>query len=150
MQIPESIAKLTTETVSDKFINIPELPLLNVDDIVLQIKKTLDNKNLSIFETGLIFFKSQPTSDKVVLKNLLFLVLDQVLKSIKESSIVEEQKQSIISSTKKQFESLAENIDALFSILTTLNKDKNMLDVKDITFIILGYAIGLIKKIYHS
>jgi len=150
MQIPESISKLTTETVGDKFIHKSELPLLNVDDIVLQIKRTLNTKNLNNFETGLIFFKSNPTTDKAVVKNLFYLVIDQVLKAISESNIPEEQKLAISSNTKKLFENLAENIDAIFSLLTTINKDNNLLDVKDITLIILGYAIGLIKKIYHS
>lgn len=150
MQIPESISKLTTETVGDKFIPKSELSLFNVDDIVLQIKKTLNTKNLNNFETGLIFFKSNPTTDKVIVKNLFYLVIDQVLKAISESNIPEEQKLAISSNTKKLFENLAENIDAIFSLLTTFNKDNNLLDVKDITLIILGYAIGLIKKIYHS
>lgn len=150
MQIPDSISKLTTEIAADKFTSKSELPILNVDEIILQIKRTLNTKNLNNFETGLIFFKSNPTSDKAVIKNFFYLVIDQALKSINESSIPEEQKASITSNTKKLFENLAENIDAIFSLLTTINKDKNLLDVKDITFIILGYAIGLIKKIYHS
>ena len=150
MQIPESIAKITTEVKADKFNFKSELSPLNVDEILLQIKRTLDTKSLGSFETGLIYFKSNPTSDKVVIKNLLFLLLDQVLKAIKESAILEEEKPAITSSVKKLFESLTENVDAIFSILSTLNKNNNLLDVKDITFIILGYAIGLIKKIYNS
>jgi hypothetical protein len=150
MQIPESIAKITTEVKADKFNFKSELSPLNVEEILLQIKRTLDTKSLGSFETGLIYFKSNPTSDKVVIKNLLFLLLDQVLKAIKESAILEEEKPVITSSVKKLFESLTENVDAIFSILSTLNKNNNLLDVKDITFIILGYAIGLIKKIYNS
>jgi hypothetical protein len=150
MQIPESIAKITTEVKADKFNFKSELSPLNVEEILLQIKRTLDTKSLGSFETGLIYFKSNPTSDKVVVKNLLFLLLDQVLKAIKESAILEEEKPVITSSVKKLFESLTENVDAIFSILSTLNKNNNLLDVKDITFIILGYAIGLIKKIYNS
>lgn len=150
MQIPESIAKITTEVKADKFNFKSELSPLNVEEILLQIKRTLDTKSLGSFETGLIYFKSNPTSDKVVVKNLLFLLLDQVLKAIKESAILEEEKPVLTSSVKKLFESLTENVDAIFSILSTLNKNNNLLDVKDITFIILGYAIGLIKKIYNS
>jgi hypothetical protein len=150
MQIPESVAKITTEVKADKFNFKSELSPLNVEEILLQIKRTLDTKSLGSFETGLIYFKSNPTSDKVVIKNLLFLLLDQVLKAIKESAILEEEKPAITSSVKKLFESLTENVDAIFSILSTLNKNNNLLDVKDITFIILGYAIGLIKKIYNS
>ena len=150
MQIPESIAKITTEVKADKFNFKSELSPLNVEEILLQIKRTLDTKSLGSFETGLIYFKSNPTSVKVVVKNLLFLLLDQVLKAIKESAILEEEKPVLTSSVKKLFESLTENVDAIFSILSTLNKNNNLLDVKDITFIILGYAIGLIKKIYNS
>jgi hypothetical protein len=150
MQIPESVAKITTEVQADKFNHKLSLPALNVEEILLQIKRTLDTKSLGSFETGLIYFKSNPTSDKIIIKNLLFLLLDQVSKATKESAILEEQKTILISSVRKLFESLAENVDAIFSILSTLNKDNNLLDVKDITFIILGYAIGLIKKIYNS
>jgi hypothetical protein len=150
MQIPESVAKITTEVQADKFNHKLGLPALNVEEILLQIKRTLDTKSLGSFETGLIYFKSNPTSDKIIIKNLLFLLLDQVLKATKESAILEEQKPILISSVRKLFESLAENVDAIFSIISTLNKDNNLLDVKDITFIILGYAIGLIKKIYNS
>ena len=79
MQIPESIAKITTEVKADKFNFKSELSPLNVEEILLQIKRTLDTKSLGSFETGLIYFKSNPTSVKVVVKNLLFLLLDQVL-----------------------------------------------------------------------
>ncbi len=150
MQIPESVAKITTEVQADKFNHKLGLPALNVEEILLQIKRTLDTKSLGSFETGLIYFKSNPTSDKIIIKNLLFLLLDQVLKATKESAILEEQKPILITSVRKLFEILAENVDAIFSIISTLNKDNNLLDVKDITFIILGYAIGLIKKIYNS
>ena len=150
MQIPESVAKITTEVQADKFNHKLDLPALNVEEILLQIKRTLDTKSLGSFETGLIYFKSNPTSDRIIIKNLLFLLLDQVLKATKESAMLEEHKPILISSVRKLFESLAENVDAIFSILSTLNKNNNLLDVKDITFIILGYAIGLIKKIYNS
>lgn len=150
MEIPESIAKLTTETNSDHFNLKPSLNDINLDEVSLLIKKSLAGKSLNSFETGLAFYKTDVSSERAIIKNILSLFSEQLVVGIKESGIVEEYKAPVITSIKQMFDSISKNIDSSFSTNFSLNKEKNFLDGKDFTLIILGYAIGLLKKIYNS
>ena len=69
MNIPDSIAKLTTEVSNDHFNTKPVDPILNLNDVVLLIKKSLNLKQLNNFEQGLNFYKTNVTSDKSVSQN---------------------------------------------------------------------------------
>lgn len=150
MNIPESVAKLTTEIPNDQFSFKPIEPVLNVDEVIFYIKKSLTLQQLQNFEKGLNFFKSNIGSDKVVTQNFIALISETLLEALKNSKINEEFKVGLESSTKHSLNSVNENLESLFKSLTTLNKDENLLDVKEYTLIILGYAIGTLKKIYNS
>jgi len=150
MNIPESVAKLTTEIPNDQFSFKPIEPVLNVDEVIFYIKKSLTLQQLQNFEKGLNFFKSNIGSDKAVTQNFIPLISETLLEALKNSKINEEFKVGLESSTKHSLNSVNENLESLFKSLTTLNKDENLLDVKEYTLIILGYAIGTLKKIYNS
>lgn len=150
MNIPDSIAKLTTEIPSDSFINKPVEPILNLDEVVLLIKRSLNLQQLQSFEKGLNFFKSNISTDKNIAQNFIGLISEIVISSFKDSKIQEDYKTNLSLSTKHAFNSIVENLESIFKNINMLNKDENLLDVKEFTLIILGYAIGSLKKIHNS
>jgi len=150
MQIPDSVNKLTKDVDADKFNTLVKQSDLPLDEIVFAFKKTLTTKALVDFEYGLAFYKKDISSDRQVIKNLICLLNECLGRSIKECDIDVDYKDNIAFSVKQLIECTGSNIDALYNILFNLNKQKNLLDVNNITFIILGYAIGLIKKIRNS
>lgn len=150
MNIPESIASITSEKINDAFNPKSVEPVLDLDEVILSIKRSLNLQQLEKFEKGLIFFKTNIGSDKNIAQNIISLISEVILTSLKDSKINEEYKNSLALSVKHNFNSILENLESLFGILTTLNKNNNLLDVREFTLIILGYAIGLLKKIYNS
>jgi hypothetical protein len=150
MNIPDSIAKLTTEVSNDHFNTKPVDPILNLNDVVLLIKKSLNLKQLNNFEQGLNFYKTNVTSDKSVSQNIMGLVSDIIITALKDSDINEEYKINLGLSVKNSFTGINEILESVFKNLNMLNKNNNLLDVKDFTLIILGYAIGLLKKIDNN
>jgi len=150
MQIPESINKLTKDVEADKFNILTRPQDLPIEEIIFAIKKSLTSKTLSDFEHGLAFYRKDISSDRQVIKNFIYLLNEYLDRAIKESDINVDYRDNISFNAKQLIESIGTNIDALYNILFNLNQQKNLLDVNNITFIILGYAIGLIKKIRNS
>lgn len=150
MQIPESIDKITTSVPPDSFNALTKPVDIPTDDIVYAIKRALPPKVLADFELGLAYYKVDVASDKAFIKNILSLIAESLTKSINESEIDADCRDVVSTNTKRIIENLSLNIEALYNLLLCLNKGKNFLDVNNITVIILGYAIAVIKKIYNS
>lgn len=149
-QIPSSIKNLTTEKAADSFLSVSKTPEIPLDDIALVFKRSLTAKELASFELGLAYFKKDIVHDKHVVKNFLSLINESLVRSVNDSDIDVENKHFIASQLKTAMDSIANNFDAFYNILNSLNKQKNLLDVKCFTLIIAGYAISLLKKIYNS
>jgi len=150
MQIPESVQKITSETPSSALIEKQQLPPLVLDEVVLLIKKSLTLSSLASFEKGLVFYKTNNNNDKQIIKNFISLFSECFSSSLKANFEITEHQQEIITATKTFFDSFNLNFEAFYNNLFILNKQKNILDVNDISLIILGYAITLIKKIHNS
>lgn len=150
MQIPESINSLATTREADPFASITNLPTLPLDDIITVFKRCLNTKELESFNTGLVYFKKDTSSEKQIIKNLFNLYSEIFVSSIKNSSIDEEQKDVVIAQIKQFLDSLVNNFDSFYNTLFLLNKNNNLLDVKCFLLIIIGYAITLIKKTHSS
>ena len=69
--------------------------------------------------------------------------------ALKNSDVNEDYKGELITNFKTIVDSLKNIFDSTYNTVFILNKQKNLLDSKEITFTILGYAIGIIKKIYN-
>jgi len=149
MQIPESIEKLTSEVSADPFIKKETVSTLDIDDIVLTIKKTLDNQTLHDFETGTNFYKVNTATDKHIIKNYLSLFSEVLCSAVKNKNSIENGAE-VISSIKMFFDGLKLNFESFYNNLTFLSKGNNLLDARNLTYIILGYALTLIKKIHYS
>lgn len=148
--IPESIQKITTEVPSDKLSVRTTVPDFSVEEAILLIKKSLDSNTLASFETGLNFYKTNISNEKLVVKNYNSLFSECFCAAIKKDVSLTEQQNEIIKSIKSLFDGINLNFEAFYDNLFIIKKQNNILDVKDFTFIILGYAISLIKKIHNS
>lgn len=150
MQIPESIQSLTNEVLPTSFNAKPVLQSLPFDEIILLIKKNLPIAQLANFETGLAYFNASTVSDKHVIKSFLNVINEALNQAITKSDIPGDVRDKIAASTKQIISNNSNCFEHLYNLIGALNKEKNLLDVKDITLIILGYAIGSLKKIYNG
>lgn len=150
MQIPNSINNLTADKAADVFLSNTKLPEIPLDEIVLAIKRSLPVKELESFELGLAYFKKDVEIDKAIIKNILSLINESLTRAVNDSQIDIEIRHLINSQLKTAMESMSYNFDSFYNILNILNKQKNLLDVKNFILIIIGYAISLLKKIHNN
>ena len=146
MEIPESSEKLTVDVIADTFAVTNAPQQVSVNDIISLIKQKLSFQDYKFFEEGLVFYKKDAFSEKNFLKNLCYLYNDVVTKAIQSSNISEDTKGGITKSVTANVNSIMQNIDAISTLTSTLNKDKNIIDVQQISYIILGYVIDTIKR----
>ena len=149
-QIPESIQTLTNEVPATSFTSKPQSLALPFDEIILQIKKNLPIAQLANFETGLAYFNANTISDKHVIKGFLNVLNEAINQAITKSDISGDVRDKIAVNTKQIISNNSNCFEYLYNLVTSLNKDENLLDVKDITLIILGYALTTLKKIYNG
>jgi hypothetical protein len=151
MEIPESIEKLTVITNSaDPFINNTYESPSDVDKIIDVVRRNINTADYAAVEEGKAFYKKETQSDRNVIKNFLQLYCDTLTKTLQTSNVNDDLKPVLQKSINDNIKGIMHNIDAIGNILDFLNKQKNILDVKRISFIMLGYAIGIIKKISHN
>ncbi len=62
----------------------------------------------------------------------------------------EEHKEQITRCCRTFFEAQNTSLNAFLEVITFFNKNKNLLDIKDLSYIIIGYAISTIKKLHNS
>jgi len=151
MQLPDSINKLTTEVPACALTPVVSPDPLILNDLIFYVKKALTTTELTNFDFGLAFFNTDVSSEKQIIKNFIKLFSEVYVKAIKDSeNVSEDHADKILTSTKQIFDALQQSFDAAYNVITILNKEKNFLDSKQIALIILGYAIGTIKKIYNN
>jgi hypothetical protein len=150
MEIPESINNLTEEGIADRFTNISNQQQISFDDILSLFRQKLDLQTYKSLEEGLIFYKKDTSSDKNVIKNLLLLYIDTLTKTVQASEIKDEYKSELIKALNTSISGAIQNIDATHTLLNFFNKEKNILDVQRISYIILGYVIDTIKRINNT
>jgi len=149
-QIPESIQALTNEVPSTSFTIKSAEQSLPFDDIILLIKKNLPIAQLASFEIGLAYFNSNTISDKHVIRGFLNIINEALNQATTKSDIPGDVRDKVAVNLKQIINNNSNSFEYLYNLVTSLNKDNNLLDVKDITLIILGYAIISLKKIYNS
>lgn len=146
MEIPESIEKLTFESASDPFKTGAIIQTSSADDLAVLIKQKLDFQSYRAFEEGSTFYKKDASSDKNVIKNLLYLYSDAIAKAITTSNINDEFKSDVTKSLNTCITGVIQNIDAIHTLTGVLNKNQNIIDVQKFLYIILGYVIDIIKR----
>jgi len=146
MEIPDSIAKLTSESVADNFITKVNEQQRSVNDIINIIKQRTDLINYKYFEEGLVAYKQNINLDKNFIKNLLTIYSSAIDKALQNSTITDDAKLTVTKTYKNTINGVITNIEAIHELATTLNQDENIIDVLQISYIILGYVIDTIKK----
>ncbi len=149
MQIPKSIEKLTTSIPPNSIDRAVESASLLPDDIILFFKKYLTIADYQKFEYGFASLK-KVSDERVFFSGLNNLFYDALSTSIKNSDVLEEHKEQITRCCRTFFEAQNTSLNAFLEVITFFNKNKNLLDVKDLSYIIIGYAISTIKKLHNS
>jgi hypothetical protein len=101
-------------------------------------------------EEGIAYYRKDIQSDKVIIRNFLQLYGETLKRVVTSSTIGDEYKVLTAQSIDDAFKSIECNLNTISNIINTHNKQKNILDASKISFIMLGYAIDIIKKIYNS
>lgn len=149
MQIPESIEKLTSSIPPTSIDRIVEYTSLLPDDIISFFKKYLTIADYQKFEYGFVSLK-KVSDEKAFFSGLNNLFYDVLSTCIKNSDVLEENKEQIARCCRIFFEAQNTSLNAFLEVITFFNKNKNLLDVKDLSYIIIGYAISTIKKLHNS
>jgi hypothetical protein len=149
MNLPESIKKITEERPADVFLPSKTSAQHNIDQLIFFIKSQIGPTEARYFETGKAFYKVANT-EKTFIRNLIQLYTETVVTKLKDADIEADLKKAAINNFEKTYSSLLGIIDAQREFLSAVNKNKNLIDTIEISYIILGYAIETIKKIYSS
>ena len=150
MEIPESIDNLTTTVGHDPFNGRPIEQKIDINKILDVLKYSIPQIDFNSVEEGLSFYKRDTQNDSIVIKNFLLLYQESLKKNILNSSITDDLKPIVVKSLNENIKSISHSLDTLSELLFTLNKQKNILDVNKISYIMLGYAINIIKKLYNA
>ena len=146
MEIPDSISNIAESVPADSFNSLAVIKNLNVGSIIEYLKHNTQSSDYSNIEEGLAYYKTDTQTDVSVIKNFLLLYSDSLKKEVTGSNITDESKPIITTVINDAIKSITLSMDVLSNITTNLNKQKNLLDAKRISFIMLGYAINIIKR----
>jgi len=149
MNIPDSIKKLLTEKSADSFNRAPQSIKTDIDDIVFLLMQKLPPECAKMFNKGAAYYKSRAT-DRYFMKGVMALYVEAIVNSINESSINDDQKKQTINYFENQTKYLMNIFDTQHDFVNFLNQNKKVIDVESISYIILGYAIETLRKIYHT
>ena len=145
MNIPDSINELTVDRVSDPFISQSHENIISFNEIDSRIRQITPPQYYKSLEEGLAFYKKDTTNINSI-TNLLHLYCEVMIKAIAESKISEDIKSEIVNTYKKTIINIIGNLASLHTLTSTLNKGENIIDVLKFSYIILGYAIDIVKK----
>jgi len=151
MEIPDTINSITNDGGNADGLSLKiEERQVRVDSIIDNIRHNVNISDYTALEEGRAYFKRETQSDRSIIKNFLSLYGDTLSRAILQSNISDDVKPTMQKSVLNNIKSIHMSIDAIGDILETLNKHKNILDAKRISFIMLGYALNIIKKIYNG
>ena len=146
MNLPDSIQQITIEKQNDAFLQKAQSASLDIADVIFSIKQKLSLSDAKAFEEGLVCFK-QTHDEGALLKSILNVYKDAIVRNIKKSAMDDSIKDAMCASYKSLFASIIELCTAHSQLLLNLDNNKKNIDVNEISYIILGYAIDTVKKI---
>ena len=149
MNLLESINKITTEKQADTFISSTLPQIVNVDDIIFCIKQKIQPENVRALDEGMAYYKVV-SNDKAIISGNINLFAEKIVKAIKESEIDDTLKVSLIENFDKTTKLIISLFDQQYAFISSILKQKKGIDALRISYIMLGYAIETIRKIYNS
>ena len=119
----------------------------DISDLLFTIKQKLKLDQLKLFEEGAAFYKVA-TTDRSFIRGVLSLYVDTITRTIRTSNVDDTIKASVISNFENTTNLIAQLFDCQQILLNSISKDKKIIDAEEISYIMLGYAIETIRKIY--
>lgn len=150
---PNELVELNkiTETIqSDSFITPEQKTELNLNEVIHNIKRNLEYKDAQALDIGLQYYKTDVTSEKLYIKTLLQMLCECSIRNVKTSDIQLEQKESIIQNIQQTTKGLEQLIVSNYDLMVSINKGKGLFDVKELSLMLLGFALKATKKIGNS
>jgi ABC-type microcin C transport system permease subunit YejB len=146
--IPNSIADITTERQNDSFVQKPQIEHIDYDRIAALIKQQLSIDQAKKFDEGFTFYK--PSSNyKLFLKNVITLYFNAIIASSKKNITDDNERQTTISLYEGTYKTLINLLDTITAAADKMTKEENIIDVQDISCILLGYATETLKRAHH-
>jgi len=133
----------------DPFMPMPELSKINITLLIDIIRRDLDTDARKLFDECVCYYKDGTASDAAFFRGLISLIVEQYNKEIRNSSNTEENKVKYSS----DLQMFAKGIDAcITSFLNniTCGSQKNCLDALKLSFILIGYGIQNLKKVFPN
>lgn len=150
-QIPENIHNLAIDSGTADTFNVKYVePPIKIDTITEAVRHSVSITDYASVEEGRVYYKRDTQTERHIIKGFLSLYGDTLYKAVITSNISDDQKTFAQKAITENIKSIHCSLDAIGILIDTLNKQKNILDVKRISFIMLGYAIAIIKKLYHN
>lgn len=143
--IPNSIASITTEKPNDIFIPQPVQEMANYDRLAMQLKQFLTIDQAKKFDEGFTFYKTSTTYN-TFLKNIILLYINAVITSLKKTITDDDERAFAISMYENAQKTITAFFDTLFVATEKLSSEENVIDVRDISCILLGYATETLKR----
>ena len=109
-----------------------------------------DEKLSKLLEQSFFYYKKEASTSKEIFSNTLSLIHDYALDKIKNSTMDEEKKYDVINLCRSYFKNFTSQVETFCDLMDFFNKNNNLLEPKEISIIILGYATGIFKKQYTN
>lgn len=151
MNIPDSILAQSEARAGDPFV--PSRIFIKKDpkEIYDFLRYNLNDEKLSkLLEQSFFYYKKEASTSKEIFSNTLSLIHDYALDKIKNSTMDEEKKYDVINLCRSYFKNLTSQVETFCDLMDFFNKNNNLLEPKEISIIILGYATGIFKKLYTN
>jgi len=149
--VPDSILARTEEKVSDPFMPVRGFIKRDPKEIYEFLRHNLNDDNLNmLLENSFHYYKRDISTTKDLFRNIISLLLEYTLDKIKNSSIDEDKKNDVLDFFRGYFKIMTAQTESLCELLDFLGKNQVLLEPKEITTIILGYATGTFKKLYSN
>jgi hypothetical protein len=145
LNIPNSIEELTEEKPSDALHVTNVSSPFDITKIISDLKVCLPPALLPSFLEGIAFYKQSHNYISLI-KNILLLTNEVVHKNIEKSSISLDEKKLYKTTHSDMIYGIISILESYYNLLNTLNQNKNIIDIQEISCNILGYAIENIKK----
>lgn len=149
MSIPESIERLTESKTNDIFIVPQKKEDVNMDEIIFNIKQKIKPAYLKFFEEGAGYYIAGST-ERSIIKGVISLYIDVVVKQLRKQNIDDKIKQNIISNFENTTKTFIQLFDFQQTMLNSLEMNKKVIDATEISYIMLGYAIETLRKLHNA
>jgi len=151
MSIPDSILAQSETRPGDPFV--PSRVFLKKDpkEIYDFLRYNLNDEKLSkLLEQSFFYYKQEASNSKEIFRNIISLIHDHALDKIRSSVMDEDKKHDIMDLCRSYFKIFNSQVETFCDLMDFFNKSNNLLEPKEISIIILGYATGIFKKLYTN